>query len=96
MLTELQIEVCKAALKKMQAEGHFSICVVNDILKITGGVPLKEDYEALRLLHCVNFRDMSPRLRMEFPALLKRVLEAPGMELEINYKAVGRPVNLLN
>lgn len=94
-MNTIQIEACKLALRRMMDEGFFSICVVNDILKLTGGVPTKEDYQTLQLLHCVKFRDMPPALRVEFPGLLRRVLESPSMELEITFKALARPPALL-
>ena len=78
-MTTLQVEAARAALKKMFSEGFFSICVVDQILKITRGVPSKEDYDTLRLLHCVHFTDMSPELRKELPSLIQRVLEAPSI-----------------
>lgn len=94
-MNTVQIEACKHALAKMMSGGHFSICTVDEILKVTGGVPTKEDYEALRLLHCVNFRDMSQALRMEFPRLLERVLSSPSMEVNVTFKPLARPVNLI-
>jgi hypothetical protein len=85
-MTELQIEASKLALKNMMQKGHFDICVVHEILKLTGGVPDAGDYSALRLLHCTNFIDLPPNLRIEFPKLLQRVLSSPSMSLEISFK----------
>lgn len=87
MITYVQSEVAKLALKRMHEGGHFSICVVDQILKMTGGVPQQADYEALRLLHCVDFKAFSPMLRLEYPKLLQRVLESPSMHVEIDFKA---------
>lgn len=92
-MNALQTEIAKAALNKMVEGGHFSICVVDEILKITKGIPFREDYETLRLLHCVNFRDFSQLMRIEFPALLQRVLESPSMELEIRFRPLERPTD---
>ncbi len=96
MITPLQIEACRAALKDMHKRGHFSLCVVDQILAITGGVPNAEDYKTLRLLHCVDFKDMSPALRIEFPALLKRVIESGAMEFTIEFKPGRQVAHLLN
>lgn len=95
-MNDLQAEVCRMALKKMMAGQHFNICTIDDILKVTGGVPNSEDYKTLRMLHCVDFKEFSPRLRMEFPSLLRRVLESTSMEVEVRFKALSRPVDLLN
>ncbi len=43
-MNALQIEIAKVALNKMIEGGHFSICTVDDILKITKGIPYREDY----------------------------------------------------
>lgn len=84
-LTAFQAEVCRAALKEMFANGHFSICVVDQILKMTGGVPEAQDYEALRALHCLDFKAMSPVLRVEFQRALERVLSSPEMRVEVSF-----------
>lgn len=79
----------------MMQSGWFSICTIDDILKVTGAVPAREDYNALRLLHCVSFMDFPPRLRLEFPQLLERVLSSPSMDLNITFKPLARPPALL-
>lgn len=94
-MSDFQAEACRLALKKMMDGGHFSICTLDEVLKVTGGVPNSDDYRALRLLHCVDFKDFSPRMRMEFPALLQRVLSSPGMEVEVRFKALSRVPELL-
>lgn len=94
-MNAVQIEVVKLALKKMMSRGHLDITTIDDILKKTGGVPGREDYDTLRMLHCVNFMDYTPKLRDEFPTLLRRVLESPGMNLSIKYEALTKPPELL-
>lgn len=95
-MNTFQIECAKLALKRMMASGHFSICTVDEILKVTGGVPDAEDYKALRMLHCVDFKEFTPAMRIEFPGILKRVLESPSMELEITFKPLSRPPALIS
>lgn len=90
-MNTIQSEAAKLALNKMVEGGHFSICVIDDILKLTKGIPQKEDYDTLRLLHCVDFKKFTPTMRLEFPHLLQRVLESPSMELEIRFRALERP-----
>lgn len=93
-MTTFQIEAAKLSLKRMMASGHFSICTIDEILKVTGGVPDAEDYKSLRMLHCVDFKEFTPAMRIEFPGILKRVLESPTMELEITFKPL-RVANLI-
>lgn len=89
-MTEFHIEAAKLSLKKMFARGSFDICAIDAILKMTGGVPTSEDYSALRLMHCVDFKEMSQSMILMFPGILKRVLESPSMEIEIKFKTHDR------
>jgi hypothetical protein len=96
-MTNIQTESCKIALNKMMEDGHFSICVIDQILKVTKGVPFAEDYETLRLLHCVDFKKFTPSMRIEFPNLLRKVLQSPSMEIEVKFKPLDPlPVLLLS
>lgn len=78
-MNALQIEIAKTAIAKMFADGHFSICVIDNILKMSGGIPPKREYDMLHVLHCVKFMSMSPRLRLELPRLIQIVVESPPM-----------------
>lgn len=78
-LTNFQSEAIKAALTAMFEKGWFDICTIDSVLKVTGGIPSKKDYEALRLLHCVHFRDMPTKLRLELPRVLQLVVESQPM-----------------
>jgi hypothetical protein len=84
-MSEMERDSIQIVLNKMMRGGHFDICVVDQILKITGGVPEKKDYDCLRLLHCVDFKNFTPLMRMEFPLMMERVITAPTMELSIKF-----------
>lgn len=94
-MTTMQEETCKMALKAMMQKGRFDICTIRDILKLTGGVPQADDMRTLECLHCVNFTEFTPVMRMEFPALLERVLSSPSMDIEIKFKPLSRPLTLI-
>ena len=79
-MDDIQIMAARAALQKMAKDGYFSICTIDNILRMSGGVPDSKDYQTLRTLHCVSFSDMPPELRRGLPLLVKRVLEAEGVE----------------
>lgn len=83
----------KAAIKNMIQRGSISICTIDEILKMTGGVPAREDYNVLRLLHCVNFMDMDPELLRGLPLILSRVLESDALEIEFDPKVKLRLVS---
>jgi hypothetical protein len=80
--------VANTALKKMLKSGHFSICTIDDILKLTGSVPRGQDYNLLHALHCVDYKDMPPELLRGLPLLLQRVLGSERLDFDY---AVFRP-----
>lgn len=92
-MTEIQVLAANAALTKMLSDGHFSICTVDKILKITGGIPNKEDYDILNLLHCVDYKSMSHSLRSQFMEILQRVIGSESFDLEVIYAAEKRGFN---
>ncbi len=94
-MNTLQIMACQVALKKMMDGGIFFISTIDDILKVTRGVPNRDDYQALRLLHCVEFKDFPQLLRLEFPNILSRVLESPSMSIIITFTPLERPPELM-
>ena len=62
-MENLEKEVIKTALKKMFKGGHFSICTIDNCLKVSGTIADKSIYLKMSALHCVNFGDMSEDLR---------------------------------
>lgn len=62
-MNEFHTAAAKAALKKMFEDTHFSICTIDKLLKLTGCIPDKKDYQALNALHCVHYSDMDKDLR---------------------------------
>ena len=95
MMTVVQVEASRIALKEMMEKGRVDICLIDHILKMTGGVPEHADYDSLRLLHCVDFKNYSQTMRMELPGLLRRVLESPSMEVNVTFRPLSRPPQLL-
>ena len=77
---DIQKMAITAALEKMVADGYVSICTIDKILKMTGGVPNRKDYEVLHMLHCVSFKDMSPELLRGLPVIMQRVLGAESVQ----------------
>lgn len=92
-MNDLQVMAARAALKKMLSDGYFSICTVDKILKMTGGVPNREDYDVLSTLHCVHYMDMEPELLRGLPLLIQRVLSAE--ELVIVFSDDNRKLTLV-
>lgn len=57
-MTEFQAKAVADAVNRMFSSHSFSICTVDDCMKITGAVR-SADYDALRLYHCVHYSTMS-------------------------------------
>lgn len=63
MTTAFHAQAAEVALRRMfRPDGYFDICVVDGICKALNRIPPAADYNALRLLHCVHWRDMVNRL----------------------------------
>ena len=83
-MNTIEADAAKARIKKMMDGGYLDITAIDQVLKMTSGVPPRREYEILRTLHCVHFKDMSPRLRIELPRLLQLVLESQPIVYELN------------
>lgn len=84
MLDAIQVMAVKAAVNKMMRDGYISICTIDNILKMTNGIPNRKDYELLHMLHCVNFMDMDPELLRGLPVILQRVVAAEEIVIEFS------------
>lgn len=61
-MTEFQAKAVVDAINAMFRGHHFNICTVDSCMKITGAIR-SNDYEALRLYHCVNFDKMDRKTK---------------------------------
>lgn len=62
-MSNQKVVALKLALKKMFNEKHFSICVIDSCLKMTGCIPDTEVYKIMSAVHCVSFSDMEEDFR---------------------------------
>ena len=73
-LDNFQMAAVKQSMSKMLNEsGHFSICTIDDCLKVcrlpTNG---NQHYHDLHLLHCVSYSEMEPELLAALPAKIAK------------------------
>lgn len=63
-LPEFQQLAAAAAIRKLFSNRHFNVCDLDAIAQVLGVKHLMQgaDYDALHALHCVDWRDMGPRL----------------------------------
>jgi len=73
-MTYLEELAAQAALNKMFRGGYFSICTLDDVLKMGSIIPDRKAYAILHTLHCVDFKDMPDELRSEIPELIRQCL----------------------
>jgi len=82
-MNDFQRMAATTALKDMfENSNHFNVCVVDKLLKLTGCIPDKKDYQALSLLHCVSWVDMEPELRQMVQLKTMQMFDTPGFNLE--------------
>ena len=94
-MTTEQADIAAFALRDMLKGGHFNICVIDKILAMAGGIPDGDDYRALSLLHCRDYKDMPASVRIALPKMIERVLSSPGMaDVQITFGA-PRPAGRL-
>jgi hypothetical protein len=82
MLNPIQIAAIKTSLRHMFNRGSFSICTIDNVLKLTGGIPKGDDYKTLSLLHCVNYQDMPPELLEALPNMVKNIVESQAFQID--------------
>ena len=94
-MNAIETLVAKTALKKMMEQGYFCICTIDNILKMSGGIPNPRDYQMLRTLHCINYKDMPSALLNELPNMIRRVVESPALDFYIDVTPGGNGNQLL-
>jgi hypothetical protein len=85
MLGEIQKLAIEASLKKMVREKYFNICVIDSINKVTNNIPDAESYHTLKLLHCVDYSEMSKDLIAALPGLIRASLGGPKIDLSESF-----------
>jgi hypothetical protein len=87
-LTKLEHGAIVAAVAKMcRPEAHFNVCVVDEACKLLNVTPTTRERQAMSLLHCVNWRDMSEDTRSELLALLSRLFDGLASAMTAEEKA---------
>lgn len=94
-MDDIQKMAAAAALQKMVQNGYVCICTIDKILKMSGSVPDRRDYEILSTLHCVHFRDMAPELLRGLPVIIQRVLDAEGLEFTLGPAYLARLIEAI-
>lgn len=99
-MTDLEQKAIEAALRKMFAQGHFSICTIDTCLKLLGVPQGGKSYQLLHALHCVNYADMDRELAQAIPGLIADIFQgvvldvaglAPGGEIYAAREVVVEP-----
>jgi hypothetical protein len=80
-MKEFERQAIITALKKMITGSYFSICVIDSCIKIIGCIPPRDIYNALSVLHCVYWNDMTPIFREEVKRNIMVVLSEPSIDL---------------
>lgn len=78
-LADIHLMAAQAALDKMFNQGYMSICILDNILKMTGNIPDKTCYDILHTVHCVHYNEMNETFRRGLPMLIGAVLRMEGL-----------------
>lgn len=62
-MDNIQRQVVTTALKKMFTSSHFSICTIDNCVKLSGVIPDNTVYNTMRPLHCIDYKDMPEEVR---------------------------------
>ena len=71
-MDEIKQEAIILKIKKILDNGHFSICDFDTLMDASGGFIDSDTYKKLRLLHCIDYGDMSTQMRRWLAATTMR------------------------
>ncbi len=66
--------VVTAAVKDLFDKNYFSICNLDNIIKLVGARAGGEAYQLLKTLHCIDYSKMQQGLRDRLPLLVNECL----------------------
>ena len=81
-MKDIKKEACKLAIVKLFKDKNFSICTIDNLLKLTNTIPDPETYKILQVLHCVDYSEMSPDFRKELFETVLTMFKNNGFEFE--------------
>ncbi|HKV75748.1 MAG TPA: hypothetical protein VJN95_14600 [Gemmatimonadales bacterium] len=73
--------VTVAILRMFRPDGYLDICTIDQCLKVVNVIPPREDYEALRVLHCVHWKEMPTVVREEAVRRIMALFRHGGIEV---------------
>ena len=74
-LTVLKHEIVIVAINTMLSSNSFSICTIRDSAEVLGIRPVKEYYDVLRLLHCIDYNKIPKSIVEQIPDLIVKSLD---------------------
>ncbi len=82
-MDNIQEIAAMTALNHMFKQGHMSICTIDKVAGLMNVDPKGRAYNVLSTLHCVDFSEMSKKLRDVIPDLIRECLSlSPVYEFE--------------
>jgi len=76
------------ALQKLFKSKHFSICTLDDVIKLTNAKPPSDVMDALHALHCVDYGDMPAELQQEVAIRSLQCVSGTGYETQAMQQAI--------
>ena len=95
-MDNFQKQTITIALREMFEGSHFSICTVDQCLKIANVVPPAKEHDALAALHCVHWSKMPADFRQQVFIKTLELFTHAGFPLEqIMEAAIGKRLQAL-
>lgn len=71
----VDVNFCRISMRNMFSKGWFDICPVRACMDLLGVSTFhtEKTYERLRLLHCVNWSNMSAEIREQIPEMISEI-----------------------
>lgn len=95
-MDEFHKKAATLALNKMFEGNYFDICTVDKVIKLTGCIANKKDYQALSALHCTHWTDMDKDMRNMVMLKTMQIFETPKFDMELIGNAIQKNSLMLN
>lgn len=91
-LTALERGALRAALLKLTKDSsYFDITTFDQMCKVYGALPDRRAYNALRLLHCVSWRDMDADTRREAMRAIAQTFTSDAVLIDMMAEVFSEP-----
>jgi disulfide oxidoreductase YuzD len=93
-MEHIKQQAIKTALKQMFSNQSFSICTIDDLIKLTNVVPDAKVYRIMHTQHCIKYSEMPKELREWLYLESVKMFAGEGFDLSIIDAVFDRDSNV--